>query len=183
MLPFFRASQRSSSISCRWISARAIRSGSNSSIILIMLVWKWRRQRTHMTWVFRPLLLLYITKSLWRECDERAWHSREPWCVPTGRTAGYLHLLIFIKYLSTCLLLGRYSVQDCHGISSGNLGKRYDLFIYSEIILLTSYSVRALGIWRWKCLVCTFSLRTVKVKVKWDMKERTPKSTWVIEVS
>lgn len=93
------------------------------------------------------VLLLYDTKSMWKECDERARPSRVQWCVPPREPAGYQHLMIFFfKYLSTCLLPGRYSVKDCHDISSSNFGKRYDLFIYSEIIWLISYCVRALRI-------------------------------------
>jgi len=117
---------------------------------------------------FRTHSVLDITKSLWRECDRRAGYSHARWCGPTGGTVGYQYLLIFIKYFNTCQS-NTYSVKDCHGISSSNFGKRYDLFVCSEAIFwVISYCVKALGIWGWKCLVCTFSL-----EMKWDIGEET----------
>lgn len=44
------------------------------------------------------------------------------------------------------------------------------------------FTVRALGILRWKCLVCTFSLED-SVKEKWDIREGTPRSGCVVAVS
>lgn len=93
---------------------------------------------------------------------------------PQGELLSYQHLLVFIKYFSTCWS-NTYSVKDCHGISSRNFGKRYDSFVYSETIFwVISDCVEAGGIWGWECLVCTFSL-----EMRWDTAEETPKSAWV----